>query len=381
MWYTHDMFSFRNSATHSRYSRFVCEQAIVTGVDTQNWTVSCQTLVSYKDVPDIQWMNPYVHYDNGEGIYCIPEVGSLCLLAWPNDNSPPIILGFLGSPQLDHSPDGTPSSPAAGASDTMDQDPGIPNYRSNRLALQAGDIALRTRDENFVILRRGGVLQLGSTAVCQRIMLPINNWIRDFCENYGLSTPGGDLQWIVDRQEHDPSGQAGSRFLFLMRQYAQDPKASVLVRHFPRTTESSDPVWAWEVVVDPQGIDASTQGYSEIPKYRLRVDTNGNFEELVFGNTDTLVYGNETQDIRGSSTKTVGTTAKISAGTSVVLQAPTIAIDGNLALGSQEAAEPAVLGTQLLAYLTTLAAAVNTAGGGLVIPPPSILSGRVRVAS
>ena len=83
--------------------------------------------------------------------------------------------------------------------------------------MNPGDIGMTTRDGNFIMLRRGGIVQLGATAMAQTVYIPIRNYIKQFCENYELHTLGGDVEWRVDRVESDPSGQAPSTYLLPQR--------------------------------------------------------------------------------------------------------------------------------------------------------------------
>lgn len=56
---------------------------------------------------------------------------------------------------------------------------------------------MRTRDDNFVILRRGGVLQLGATELAQRIFIPLNNQVIDISQNYEHINAGGAISWGI----------------------------------------------------------------------------------------------------------------------------------------------------------------------------------------
>ena len=149
-------------------------QARVLDVNIANWTLSIHTEFTKKPLTDIPFAVPYMHPHNGEGIYFMPEVGSVCWLCEPSDGNKGFVIAWA-----------PPSVDGAG------------QFRGHRQDLNPGDIYLGTRDENFLVLRRGGVVQIGGTGLCQRMFLPINNTIKDFCENYGLHTLGGDLVWEI----------------------------------------------------------------------------------------------------------------------------------------------------------------------------------------
>jgi hypothetical protein len=100
------------------------------------------------------------------------------------------------------------------------------SHRAQRVDLNPGDIYLGTRDENRIILRRGGVIQIGATPLAQRFYLPVDNIIRDLCENYYLETLAGGLSWSLDLPENIPEGKEGHRpgsFQLVAREFSDDP--------------------------------------------------------------------------------------------------------------------------------------------------------------
>ena len=165
------------------------ETARIINVNIDDWTVDCVSEYWGKKWTDLQVMAPYFHYMNGEGIYVQPEVGSLCWLCTPSDGrfGAPFILGFKS------------------VHDLLED-----NFRGGRQNLNPGDIMLRTRDENFVILRRGGVLQMGTTPTCQSMYIPLGNILKHFCEQYQLSTFGGKVKWTNTRTEETKDGNVYS---------------------------------------------------------------------------------------------------------------------------------------------------------------------------
>jgi hypothetical protein len=102
------------------------------------------------------------------------------------------------------------------------------SYRGGRVTVNPGDIHLSTRDGNFLFLRRGGIVQVGATQVCQRLYIPIRNIIRDFAENYELSTPAGDLTWEVMREDEQGDGHRGCLYTLACKEFADDPNTNPL---------------------------------------------------------------------------------------------------------------------------------------------------------
>jgi hypothetical protein len=156
------------------------ETVRIINVNIDSWSVDCVSMLGNKRFFDIQVSSPYFHYMNGEGFYCMPEVGAL---AWICKSS----TGRFGAPFI------------MGYQAPFDEEHG--SFKSNRLDLNPGDMMMRTRDENFVILRRGGVVQIGATPICQTMYVPINNIIRHFCEKFEINAFGGELLWETFRRE------------------------------------------------------------------------------------------------------------------------------------------------------------------------------------
>jgi hypothetical protein len=176
----------------------VIQRARVLDVDIRAYTVSVVTEYTTKPLSGISFATPYQHFANGEGIYFMPEVGSVCWLCEPSDGSMPFVLAW---------------APA--------QDEG--DFRALKVSLNPGDIYLGTRDENAIILRRGGILQISSTPLCQRIFMPINNTIKDFCENYGMYSLAGDMEWAVTILPESQDGKRPAHFLLKSKEFANDP--------------------------------------------------------------------------------------------------------------------------------------------------------------
>lgn len=177
------------------------EQGRILDVNASEFTVSVSTMFSRKPQTGITWMSPYQHFANGEGFHVLPEVGGMCWIMWPSDGNRAFVLGWC------------PASDEDG------------DWQSRRPEMNPGDMYLGTRDENHVFLKRGGVIQISSTPLCTRLFLPLDNTIRDFCENYALNTLGGDLTWSVVPWVPDKGGDAGARPATLRlaaREFAND---------------------------------------------------------------------------------------------------------------------------------------------------------------
>lgn len=185
--------------TKSQTAPAIIESGRILDVDVSTYTVTITTEFTKKPATGVKFATPYQHYQNGEGIYFMPEVGSLCWVCFPSDHNRPFVLAW---------------GPATDDGDA----------RAKKKDLNPGDIYLGTRDENFLILRRGGVVQIGGGPLSQRLFLPINNTIKDFCENYSLQTFGGSLDWNVQRDVNTTDGSRPALLTLLAREFADDPK-------------------------------------------------------------------------------------------------------------------------------------------------------------
>jgi hypothetical protein len=174
---------------------FIHEARII-DINLSTWTVDVRTQYDRRYFLNVQVASPYLHPINGEGIYAFPEVGANCLVCIPSDGPPPIVLAFmmpatsLGDVGTDEAPDGTAPSAAAIS-------PTGSTYGGGRFRPKPGDIYLKGRDGNFCVLHRGGVLQIGSTALAQRLFIPINNVLTDISQNYHHYNTGGAINWTV----------------------------------------------------------------------------------------------------------------------------------------------------------------------------------------
>lgn len=184
------------------YAPAAVETVRVVNVNIEDWSVDCVSELGNKRYFDIQVASPYFHFVNGEGVYVMPEVGCMAWLCKPSTGrfSTPFLMGFQAPFDTDHV-----------------------SYRSGRQTLNPGDIMLRTRDENFLVLRRGGVIQIGATPTAQRIYVPLQNMIRDMCENYQLFSFGGEMKWVTERDDKTDDGSVPTRLEIHAKQKANDP--------------------------------------------------------------------------------------------------------------------------------------------------------------
>jgi len=313
-------------------------------------------------------MSPYHNPANGEGIHHLPEVGSICYIAWPNDNTPPFILGYIGAASATVSATDAPARPSVAAEGSSTD----VSFRSRRPKLNPGDIAITTRDENFIMLRRGGVVQIGATPIAQRVYIPVLNYIKDFCENYEMHSFGGDIAWTVGRQEDDPSGQAPATYTFHLNEFSQDAKATVRIQHLP--LGGSDKA-AWQVHIAPQGISRD-DGTVENEVYSMVITTSGDKAEIVGAGREIHVTGNDELTVGGNRSVTItGDEVTTANGKIESIAAQANVLGGaQVKLGSRLAIKQAVKGPELVQFLASAIWIVNPATSTATLSPPSIIA-------
>lgn len=174
---------------------FMHESRVV-DINLTTWTVDVRTQFDRKYYLNVQVASPYMNPVTGEGLYVMPEVGSKCFVMIPSDGPPPVVFAFImpaqtiGDVGTTDAPAGTQPSAAATA-------PTGSSYAGGRPRAKPGDIYLKGRDGNFMVLHRGGVLQIGSTALAQRLYIPLNNVLTDISQNYHHYNTGGAINWAV----------------------------------------------------------------------------------------------------------------------------------------------------------------------------------------
>lgn len=204
----------------------IIQEARVLDVNMVNWTVDCVSVFDQRRYFDIQVASPYLHANRGEGIYALPEIGAKCVICVPSDGPPPFVLAFLMSSEALRPAGVNFDGSADPDGEDSDQSPGS-TYRGGREKGVPGDINLRGRDGNFLILRRGGVLQVGSTELAQRICVPLGNLVTDISQNYNHFNTGGSINWGLRPGSPDENPETEYRHTF--RVYANDEYADVRV--------------------------------------------------------------------------------------------------------------------------------------------------------
>jgi hypothetical protein len=361
---------------------------LIVNVNPVNKTVDWAAQYTGRLVPGIQVSSPYLHYNNGEGFTVIPDLGAICAVCWPADGEAPFVMGFLEPPE--------PAMTVASGSPQSADQPSMGGYNAGRPLLNPGDLYIQGRDDNFLVLRRGGVLQIGASDICQRLFIPLNNLIRDVCENWELDTVGGSMTWRAAVADTGPDNQHQAvQFDLIAREAAQDEKASVRISVGTVAKSGAD----YEVVVAAGGINPTTgETISAKPAYVMRVfntgvgytkyssdltvEVGGDQTNTISGNCSLSVGKDHTTTVKGSQSTDISGEHKISGGggsTESWTGVKTIGASA-LFLGGPNASHPALHGDIVVPWLLNLVTTLATVGIKVDPPTPAMLSRKVLIS-
>lgn len=244
-------------------------EARVVDFNVNNWTVDVRTQFDQKFFPNVQVASPYMHPNRGEGLYVMPEVNAKCFVCIPSDGPPPFVLAFIMPVEQR---DTTEESETEGTSGM-----GSSTFQGGRPKAKPGDIYMKGRDGQFVILHRGGVLQVGSTELAQRLYIPLGNIIADISQNYEHHNTGGTVQWGISSSSTDENPETSyfQTFRLLANSEKADVRVAVGKVHQPTPEpdgdageyarnvafglgQGSDNPIVYELTLSPQGFDADS---------------------------------------------------------------------------------------------------------------------------
>ncbi len=168
----------------------------IVNINPDRGTVDFRSQMSHQERIDIPYTMPYYDQYEGTGIYFNPEVGTTCICATTSDGLS-MIVGWIGVDEKG-------------------------SYLCGRLQGNPGDIAITGRDGNFIHIRRGGIVQIGSKLICQTVYIPTRNILQHFCENFELSSLAGSIKFSVDRAEDQSDGKLKCKYGFTVNEFADD---------------------------------------------------------------------------------------------------------------------------------------------------------------
>lgn len=365
-----------------------------------NWTVDVRSQFDRKFFPNLQVASPYMHPNRGEGIYAMPEVNSKCLYCIPSDGQAPFVLAFImPSEQKEVETEESEGDTSEGVSGM-----GNATYRGGRPRPKPGDIFLQGRDGQFVILHRGGVLQVGSTELAQRIYIPLGNIITDVSQNYEHHNSGGTIRWGLSSSSTNDNPE--TKFFQTFRINANDEKADVRLSIGKVKDPTPEPVedegelsanavynigrngMVFDLAFAPQGFDPDTGNPVDAEtttRLKFQFDVDGNAFFRSEGNVNLRVKKKIRLRADEGVSFSTGKTFEVIADEKIRLQARK-GIDissegGSITLNSGDTPVAAV-GSAVDVLITTPIPITTSSGPGTIVPGPNArLSGVIANGS
>lgn len=361
-------------------------RARVDNVHHGQYLVDVTSLFGNQSIENVELGALYQHPSGPEGNYVEPEVGALVLVMKPSDGSRAVCICYV---QQLHATRGA---------------------KGDRPQIGPGDQVIESRDENFVAIRRGGLIEVRSTPLCQTFWLPLTNTLRDIYSNYEAKSLLGEVSWR--HAALDPSRPALETevlFTWKGRRVVEDAQQTITVRagHVPvglfdgasqqarnEGIARADQV-VFELAVAPNGGPTV---------YVLRLDRAGNvmirtqggatfeFTGPVHVRTDSTVLW---QGVGGLELRSLltglllkATNLSFIATQNVLLQAANLVLSGNVSLGGSGGNQRVPLGDILVNWLRNYALTHRhdpvtgspVGAEGLIASLSQVLSSRVRLA-
>lgn len=222
------------------------------------------------DLQNVQWISLA---SSGEGAEdtCLPHVGQYGVIIFVN--SEPYVIGFF-----------QPMRPTGNAP------------RNEQEVLKSGDRVIKTIFGNSIILRRGGTVELKSTNLCRRLLIPTRNMINDVCQEYELEAAGGYHYWHINRDN-------GTTNWDLLAYNNLTPTKAVRLQL--GSTESGALLDLAVGDSDGTGVTGPLMSVKVMPSGDTIVNTEGNLFATVKGTADIGVSGNLNAAITGNTVITV----------------------------------------------------------------------------
>ena len=285
-------------------------QGRIANVNMVNYTVDVVAQFDRNWWFNIRVASPYQHWSNGEGFFAVPEVGAVVMVTLPSDSSPPFVSAFVMPPE--NVPDASaPDAPNGTASHgNVPKYPTAVTFAGGRKAYTPGTLGMTGRDGQFVLLHRGGVLEVGATELAQRIYIPLANHVLDVSQRYSHHNVGGAVLWGM--QEGPGLTDFPTTEVKTFRVMANDQYATVRIQRGnvlnPLTPEHPLPdTIVYEVAIIPTGFNADTGDLANTAAagqvtYQFAFDQKGNCSMSVSGDVFAHCRKTLTLDVDGTLT-------------------------------------------------------------------------------
>ena len=298
----------------------ICKARIM-AVNKVKWTCTALaeggTMGAIEDIP----INPVLIGPQGQGMYYLPEVGSTVWLAELRVGGFFVLMGatlpFDGNAEDD--------------TETLDMD-----HSMARAQLEPGDIVMTGKPGSQVLVRKSGVVEIGSSYMSKRFYLPLEHFIRDFTKNYEMLSAGGgfsfktneiDQRWgsVTAPVVADPTSKDGvetvtisktpTKFQLSIKEFAQDKEPILELQAGRIELDSQDQLVGgqnWKDIVfelllhNPSPNLDEQDGKKKGGSVRIYMDKRGTINQVFFGSrftkvheTDVLIAANYERKVTG----------------------------------------------------------------------------------
>lgn len=301
-----------NSMIESGLGNTVVENGRIINVDIKHWTVDVRTQYTQRQLLDTQVGAPYLHFNSGEGIFAMPEVGAKVMVCSPSDGAP-FVLCFCTTFEREGAPADSDSQGISTIPSTENSEDGAGTevtFRAGRPYLQQGDLMMRCRDGNQIWLHRGGVVEIMSTGLCRRFYIPLNNVIRDVAENWIVDSLAGSMEWRVERTGSSSSTdrEDNATFTLSAKNLAQDPLGTVHLR-----VGHVDDTKRLRLAIAPASLDEDGESDGDL-SFLLDIDEEGTMNAAVAKDVNLTVEGEFSAQIDGSAAYQYGSDLEMTIG-------------------------------------------------------------------
>jgi hypothetical protein len=173
------------------------------------------------------------------------------------------------------------------------------DFRLNRPVIGEGDqVVASSPGGGFLILRRGGTLEMGASEFAKRVFIPIRNTVRDYFENWFGHGAGGSFGWET-RREDDQHGvkRTPVELKLDVKEFAEDSPI-IKVRLGRIAEEDAEQI--------PQGQVASIIASLNInDRVKYWVDRQGGVASVVYGPTTASYQGPRVEHFSGQVSRRI----------------------------------------------------------------------------
>jgi hypothetical protein len=181
-------------------------RAKVLSVNKVKYTCTVQGELDNQVIEDIP-IEPIAINTEGGGSYWMPETNGLVWMCNPSTESTPFIMSGATAPkQLDEDPNEDPT-----------------DRRLNRPVIGEGDFVVAQNGTGKIILRKGGIVEIGASESALRRYIPLTNLIEEFSQNWRHNNAAGLMEMICrDQDETYGTERTPAEFKFNLREFCED---------------------------------------------------------------------------------------------------------------------------------------------------------------